>query len=346
MCVTTRSVFDFVSTPLDSSLLDSESAGSALRCVSVPSYVSVPFFRNGNPLPVSSPAPQCHLTLAAAGSMRFRWNETNAVRDAFFRNLRVISEPPVSAPSASELSVPMPPVSAPSAAVPIELIHSRTVYALDGVRSDARCSGKYAGAASAVITNDGTVRSAICDSVCSGDGLISRNRQLLPIITVADCMPVYLYDPQTGCFGVLHSGWKGTGIAANALRLAAAAYGARAEDFLVVLGPHIHDCCYTVNAERAAYFAAEYTPECIEPGTAAAGSTAPDNAEYRLSLAQANIALLLRAGVNPANILHCTDCTCCDARFGSFRRQSAGLPAETPLEERVRRFTAMAAFIG
>ena len=68
-------------------------------------------------------------------------------------------------------------------------------------------------------------------------------------------------------------------------------------------------------------------------------------ARYRLSLAAANISLLLDAGVPAGNILHCRDCTSCDLRFGSFRRQTAAFPDSIPLEERIRKFTAMAAFV-
>ena len=33
-------------------------------------------------------------------------------------------------------------------------------------------------------------------------------------------MPLYLYDPVTGVFGIVHSGWKGTGIVVDAIELA------------------------------------------------------------------------------------------------------------------------------
>ena len=43
--------------------------------------------------------------------------------------------------------------------------------------------------------------------------------------------------------------------------LAQKEYGARAENFCVVLGPHIRACCYIVNQERAAWFSENFTPE-------------------------------------------------------------------------------------
>ena len=50
--------------------------------------------------------------------------------------------------------------------------------------------------------------------------MITKNPSLMPVVTVADCMPLYLYDSVSGVFGVVHSGWKGTGIIGEALNLA------------------------------------------------------------------------------------------------------------------------------
>ncbi|HPS42895.1 MAG TPA: laccase domain-containing protein [Treponemataceae bacterium] len=58
-----------------------------------------------------------------------------------------------------------------------------------------------------------------------GDGILTRNPDLVPSVTIADCMPIWLFDPVTGCFGVLHSGWKGTGILRTALELASDEWG-------------------------------------------------------------------------------------------------------------------------
>jgi copper oxidase (laccase) domain-containing protein len=93
-----------------------------------------------------------------------------------------------------------------------------------------------------------------------------------------------------------------------------------------------------VDEKRAAYFADEFTPDCISASTGTDGTPV-----YRLSLAAANIFLLEKSGVH--NILHCTTCTCCSPYTGSFRRETALLPADLPLEEKIRSFTAAAAFI-
>ncbi len=164
-----------------------------------------------------------------------------------------------------------------------------------------------------------------------GDGIITRNRSLIPSITVADCMPIFLFDPVTACFGVLHSGWRGTGIVRTAFDIAEDEWGARAADFFVILGPHVRSCCYTVDEERAEYFKSSFGADCIEADSAraAAGSQWP----WRLSLERANRNLLLSLGVQADHITSSSGCTACNEQYGSCRREGGA------------EFTHMAAFI-
>jgi len=174
-----------------------------------------------------------------------------------------------------------------------------------------------------------------------GDGIITAERTIIPTVTVADCVPVYLYDSVTGVFGIVHSGWKGTGIAVDAISLACKEYGAKPEDFSVTIGPHIHECCYIVNEERAEYFAKNFTSECIkevEAGVKVDWNNG-DGKLFRLSLKKANIAALVNAGVKSENIFASEDCTCCSKNefYGSNRR-------ETKKSGRPDCFTVQAAF--
>ena len=252
-------------------------------------------FRRGGK--VVEGAPVCGLTLLAAGSMRFRWNEKNPNRRCLSASRRCV-----------ETSV-----------VPVQLNHTHIVY---DVKEAADTQDKI------------------------GDGIITTNRVLVPTVTVADCMPLYLYDPVTGVFGIVHSGWKGTGIVCDAITLAEKNYGAKAEDFCIVLGPHIRDCCYIVNEERAQWFSENFTPDCVKPleeGVKVTWNTGASQL-YRLSLEKANIAALQKAGVPRENIWIHSACTCCtkvngEYIYGSNRR-------ETQLNGQPDKFTVQAAFIG
>ena len=186
-----------------------------------------------------------------------------------------------------------------------------------------------------------------------GDGIITKNSLLVPAITIADCMPVYLYDPVTEVFGIVHSGWKGTGIAGEAINLAKKNYGSNPKDFRVVLGPHIHDCCYIVNRERAEYFEKNFSSDCIEAlQIENISENIEDNKKlpafvwdngngplFRLSLEKANLSVLEKTGVSDEHITICKDCTACTPKkiFGSNRRESS--------ENGKDNFTVMAGFV-
>lgn len=266
-------------------------------------------FYNG-PLAMDS-SPEWGMSLRSAGSMRYRINEINENRNAFLNKIAAGRE-----------------IAA------VELIHSHIVYAIDSAQEVQGLQG---------------------------DGIITTNRKIMPVVTVADCMPIYIFEKNKGVFGVLHSGWKGTGIVKDAIEKAEKVYGARREDFFVIMGPHIHGCCYTVDEERAQYFRVNFCAECVTPveenreiiyaGNVLKGEPVAVQKEnsssrkYRLSLAKANLFVLREMGVPEDHIVCCRDCTCCNSAFGSFRRETVGLPQNMSLEEKQRLFTPQAAFI-
>ena len=263
----------------------------------MPQHNKIEFFdfhRNGE---VVEGAPRCGLTLKAAGSMRFRWNEENPNRE-------LLTSAVVSTDSTT--------------VIPVQLDHTHIVYN---------------------VKNAGDTQDKI------GDGIITVNRSLIPTVTVADCMPLYLYDPVTGVFGIVHSGWKGTGIVCDAIALAEKDYGARAQNFCVVIGPHIRACCYIVNEDRARWFSENFTPDCVTPLEEGieVNWKAGTGQLYRLSLEKANLATLKKAGVPDKNIWIHPACTCCykendDYKYGSNRR-------ETMINNKPDAFTVMSAFV-
>ncbi|MBN1518865.1 MAG: polyphenol oxidase family protein [Spirochaetales bacterium] len=154
------------------------------------------------------------------------------------------------------------------------------------------------------------------------DGIVTDNPSVCAVVTVADCMPIYLYDTWSGAFGLLHSGWKGTGILEDAVELMGRTYGTRPADLAACLGPHIGPCCYRVDAGRAKAFSDQFGQAAVlwhDDGP-------------RLNLAAANVALAERLGIGYLSVA--TDCTSCDPIFGSFRREGP------------QAFTRMAAVIG
>jgi YfiH family protein len=155
------------------------------------------------------------------------------------------------------------------------------------------------------------------------DGMVSDDRQIALSVTVADCLPLYLFDTESGAFGLVHSGWKGTGIVLRALELMRERWRTRPEALAALMGPCIGPCCYRVNGERADAFEKEFgvTQKEISAGALPGPVTRQDSAGYYLDLKAANAGLLARAGVR--NIAVCRNCTFTDKRLGSYRREGA-----------------------
>jgi len=160
-------------------------------------------------------------------------------------------------------------------------------------------------------------------AVIEADGLCTTRTDAVLSVTVADCLPIFLADHRTGAFGIVHSGWRGTGIVKEALALMTSRFGSRPAEISAVIGPGIGACCYGVPEERAALFAAEYCPDTV---------LRDDGRLPSLDLRAANIRLLQNAGVEEIRVV--TDCTSCSPKLGSFRRQG---PAD---------YTLMLAWIG
>lgn len=211
--------------------------------------------------------------------------------------------------------------------VPIELIHSKIV-----VEAESENDTKNVKA----------------------DGIITKNRDLIPAVTVADCVPIFLFDTKTQSFGAFHSGWKGTGIAGIGVQKMKEIFGSKPEDILAAIGPHIGKCCYCIDEERAEYFQKNFGEKCVSKIKDCQGESDNDNFSrfpFSLSLTEANLFVLKNAGIKEENIVVATDCTCCTKFsngknvFGSFRRQAAFLPEEITKEEKSRRMTVQAAFV-
>jgi YfiH family protein len=158
-------------------------------------------------------------------------------------------------------------------------------------------------------------------AVHEADGLMAGGGNPVLAVTVADCLPIFLLDRATGAFGILHSGWKGTGILGSALELLSARAGSRPRDLTVTIGPGIGSCCYAVDEERYESFRHNFGPESVRRG----------GQQLFLDLQAANLRLLEEAGVEDINVVRA--CTACTAVLSSCRRDG---PA----------FAHMLAFIG
>ena len=142
------------------------------------------------------------------------------------------------------------------------------------------------------------------------DGLVT-NVPGIPLVTLfADCVPLYFYDPVQKAIGLSHAGWRGTRAKMGEITVRALGerFGSRPEDLICAIGPSICGDCYEVSDDVAEEFrkafpglADEILLKPVRPG------------HFLLDLWEANLRVLLGAGVRPERIEVTDICTKCNS---------------------------------
>ncbi len=142
-------------------------------------------------------------------------------------------------------------------------------------------------------------------TVAQADGLVTATPGLPMTITVADCVPVFLLDPERRAAGLVHAGRIGTAnkIVSVAVKALQTLFGTDPARLTALIGPSAGPCCYEVSPEMAGAFE--------EAGL-------PRQGQY-LDLWEANRRLLRRAGLPKENIRIDGQCTICGGGFHSYR---------------------------
>jgi YfiH family protein len=140
---------------------------------------------------------------------------------------------------------------------------------------------------------------------------VTGDRRAVLCVSVADCLPLFLFDESSGAFALLHSGWKGTGIVEVGVRLIRE-QGSRKDKLKALLGPCIGPCCYRIPRDRYELFERQYGDEAVMK----------DEENYYIDLRAANRVLLNRLGVKNVSVI--SDCTSCNPLLSSFRRDGKG----------------------
>jgi polyphenol oxidase len=145
------------------------------------------------------------------------------------------------------------------------------------------------------------------------DALISTMPNLFLAISIADCVPIAIYDPVTKTVAAIHAGWRGTAgiIVKKAIAKLLVQCEAKPANLRVFIGPAAGKCCYEVGAEVASQF----SETVVEPG---------ENGKFMLDVKEANRIQLLQCGVPEDQIEISPYCTISTPElFHSFRRDQA-----------------------
>ena len=150
------------------------------------------------------------------------------------------------------------------------------------------------------------------------DGLVTDRAGIVLATFFADCVPLYFLDVRRRVIGLAHSGWRGTAgrIGKKMIDIMTADYGCKKEDIIAAIGPSICADCYEVSEDVAAQFEAEFGNTVLCAGK--------QSGKYQLDLWKANEAVLLQAGLTPAQIEVTDICTCCNPSLVFSHRASKG----------------------
>lgn len=162
----------------------------------------------------------------------------------------------------------------------------------------------------------------------SVDGLVTNEPGVMLMITVADCVPVFFYDPRRRVVGLAHAGWQGTirGIVPKMVTLLKREFGVDPFELQVWLGAGIGPCHYHVKEDVASLF---------ESMGWESGVAKKERGHYALDLRRVIVEQLESRQVPDDNIQVHAACTACNTdRYFSLRK------------DRPRHLEAIACLIG
>lgn len=140
-----------------------------------------------------------------------------------------------------------------------------------------------------------------------GDALVSKEKNLVLAISIADCYPILFHDPANDVIGAAHAGWRGTvsNVAETTLK-AMFDLGANAKTTRVAIGQGICQDNFEVGNEVVRQFEEAGFP-----------STCWKN--NKIDLISCNLHVLNKNGIESANIWAMNRCTF-EPGFFSYRR--------------------------
>lgn len=152
------------------------------------------------------------------------------------------------------------------------------------------------------------------------DGLLTNERGVVLTTVYADCVPLYFLDTKKKVIGLAHSGWRGTvlKIGKEMVEQMKAHFDCNPKDIITGIGPSICVDCYEVSSDVAEEIKNAF-PEVSDKLVIAKG-----NGKYQLDLWQANVEVMLEAGIPRENITITDVCTCCNPEYLFSHRASEG----------------------
>ena len=142
------------------------------------------------------------------------------------------------------------------------------------------------------------------------DGLITNKNGLFLSISIADCVPIFLYDCSKHIIAAVHSGWRGSKnkIILKAIKVMEKEFCSYTKDIFAYIGYSASKCCYEVGSDVAFQFGEKYYQR-------------KDENKFLLDIKSFNHDILTESGVPKEQIETSEFCTICNPNFlHSYRR--------------------------
>jgi len=143
------------------------------------------------------------------------------------------------------------------------------------------------------------------------DGLFTDNQEIILSLQTADCLPVFLYEPESKIIAILHAGWQGSakGIILKALGKLEIDFEIQTDKLRVALGPGIQSSCFELREDVFSKFPAEFLYKHDDLG------------KRYLDLQSFVKNQFISRGVIESNIFVDSTCTHCEnKKYYSYRR--------------------------
>jgi hypothetical protein len=143
------------------------------------------------------------------------------------------------------------------------------------------------------------------------DALITATPRVFLCVSIADCVPILLFDRGKRVVAGVHAGWRGTAgkIVEKTVATMVQEYGTRPENIVGFVGPSASVCCYEVGDDVAEQFDPQHAERT--------------KGKARLDLKGANLDQLLRAGARRDAVEISPLCTIHETSLHSFRRDNS-----------------------
>ena len=149
------------------------------------------------------------------------------------------------------------------------------------------------------------------------DAMVTSEPEIVLGIFTADCLPLFLYDPDTPAIAVVHAGWRGAlnRIAAFTLETMVKTFGTRPGRVWAAVGPGICRNCFEVAPDLAERFRGA-DPQAV----------AKIDSIFHVDLTGFVARDLVSAGMNPGRVVFSGICTACNPETFFSYRAGGGTP--------------------